>query len=220
MSEKHSSGPARAVAYYRMSTDAQEGSIPAQKDWARKAAPKEGVRVIAEFEDPGIAGGEIEHRPGLQAMLEFCEQRFHSGEAVEAVLVWDPDRLSRADSIATSALLARLRDAGVDRLLTNSDGGVDWADPTHRGLFLLKQDLAGEAYCKGLAGNVLRGQAARAAQGFWMGGPAPYGYRLNAGRLEINPVTGPVVSWLFSAYATGEWSIADLIDRLHRDGVA
>src|SRR5262245_19485715 len=82
---------ARPVAYYRMSTDAQEGSIPAQKDWARKAAPKEGVRVIAEFEDPGIAGGEIEHRPGLQALLEFCEQRFRRGEAVEAVLVWDPD---------------------------------------------------------------------------------------------------------------------------------
>src|SRR5262249_54708958 len=79
MSERHSSGPVRAVAYYRMSTDAQEGSIPAQRDWAHNAAAKEGVRIVEQFEDPGVAGGEIEHRPGLQAMLEFCERQSRLG---------------------------------------------------------------------------------------------------------------------------------------------
>jgi site-specific DNA recombinase len=220
MSERHSTTPARAVAYYRMSTDAQEGSIPAQRDWARKAAPREGVRVVAEFEDPGVAGGEIEHRPGLQAMLEFCEQRFRHGEPVEAVLAWDPDRLSRASSIKTSAVLARLEESGVTRLLTASDGWVDLEDATHRVLYLLKQDLAREGFCQGLARNVLRGQAARARDGMWLGGPVPYGYRLDAGRLAPDPATGPVVTWLFSAYASGAYSLRGLIARLRADGVA
>src|SRR5262245_27804357 len=114
-----------AVAYYRMSTDAQEASIPAQRDWAHKAAGKSGVRLVAEFDDPGVAGGEVEHRPGLQALLEHCERQFQHGAPAEAVLVWDPDRLSRADSLKTSAVLSRLKDAGVCRLLTASDGWVD-----------------------------------------------------------------------------------------------
>src|SRR5262245_50415521 len=131
MSKVHSTSPVRSVAYYRMSTDAQEGSIPAQKDWAHKAAAKEGVRVVAEYEDPGISGGEIEHRPGLQAMLEFCEKHFRLGDPVEAVLVWNPDRLSRASGIKTSAVLSRLEECGVTRLLTASDGWVDLDDATH-----------------------------------------------------------------------------------------
>src|SRR5262245_24327663 len=152
----------RGVCYYRMSTDAQEGSIPAQRDWAHKAAPKEGVRIVGEFEDPGIAGGEIERRPGLQRLLEFCEERFRHSDPVEAVILWDPDRLSRASSIKTSAVLARLEECGVTRLLTASDGWVDLDDATHRVLYLLKQDLAREGFCQGLARNTIRGKAAGA----------------------------------------------------------
>src|SRR5262249_56879216 len=100
-----------------------------------------------------------------------------------------------------------------------SDGWVDLEDATHRVLYLLKQDLAREGFCQSLARNSLRGKAAGAAQGLWMGGPVPYGYRLNAGRLEPDPVAGPVVSWIFSSYAGGGWSLTDLIVRLQQDGV-
>jgi DNA invertase Pin-like site-specific DNA recombinase len=79
-----------------MSTDVQEGSIPAQKAWAIKATAKEGLHLVGQFEDPGIPGGEVEHRPGLQDMLDYCDRQFTNGSPVEAVVVWDPDRLSRA----------------------------------------------------------------------------------------------------------------------------
>src|SRR5262249_20110459 len=185
------------------------------------------------FEDPGIAGGEIEHRPGLQAMLEFCEQRFRLGDPVEAVLVWNPDRLSRADSISTSSVLGRLRDAGVNRFWTASDGWVDLDDATHRVLYLLKQDLARQGFCEGLAHNVLRGMARKAEAGAWLGGPVPYGYRVRykegvlsksgarvPDRLVPDPVTGPVVTWIFSSYASGAYSLRALALRLREDGVA
>jgi site-specific DNA recombinase len=208
-----------AVAYFRMSTDAQEGSIPAQRTWARETARKEGLRITREFEDPGISGGEIEHRPGLQALLDFCDTRFADGDPVEVIVVWDPDRLSRADSLKTSAVLSRLKDAGVCQLVTNSDGRVDLDDVTHRILYLLKQDLGREEFCKGLAKNTLRGKAERARLGLWVGGRAPLGYVSDGGRLVPDPATVPVVQWLFNAYASGEWTVRMLSDELKRRDV-
>src|SRR5262249_25519296 len=140
------------------------------------------------------------------------------GDPVECVVVWNPDRLSRADSIRTSAVLARLQDAGVGRLLTASDGWLDWSDCTTRVLMMLKQDLANAGYCGTLARNVLRSSAGRGARGFGLG-RRPYGSRLVAGRLEVDPVTGPVVTWLFEAYAQGTWSIRALVQELNRRGV-
>jgi DNA invertase Pin-like site-specific DNA recombinase len=201
-----------------MSTDQQEASIPAQRDWAHKAAGKADVRVVREFDDPGIAGGEVEHRPGLQALLDFCEQQFKHGRPVEAVLVWDPDRLSRADSLKTSAVLSRLKDAGVCRLLTASDGWVDLDDVTHRILYLLKQDLARAGFCEGIARNTLRGKQAKAERGLWVCGAPPYGYRIEAGRLAPDPGAGPVVSWIFSAYASGTHTLSSMTKELERRG--
>jgi site-specific DNA recombinase len=209
----------RAVAYFRMSTDAQEGSIPAQRAWAKQAAARVGLRLLREFEDPGISGGLIDQRPGLQALLDYADRQFAGGTPLDAILVWDPDRLSRADSLKTAAVLSRLKDAGVGRLLTASDGPVDLDDATHRVLYLLKQDLARSDFCEKLARNTLRGKVERAKQGFWLGGLPPFGYRMDAGRLVPDPADGPVVSWLFSAYAAGAHTFADLLDELHKRGV-
>src|SRR4051812_26296679 len=107
----------RAVAYYRMSTDRQEASIGEQRDWAGGATAKESVQGVAEFQDDGIAGGEIRARGGLMDLLAYCEARADS-DPVEAVVCWDADRLSRADSIRTAAVLDRLMSAGVTRLLS------------------------------------------------------------------------------------------------------
>jgi DNA invertase Pin-like site-specific DNA recombinase len=222
-----------AVCYYRMSTDAQEASIPAHRDWAHKAAPREGCRIVSEFDDPGIAGGVVEHRPGLQRLLDFCDRQFQQGTPVEAVLIWNPDRLSRADSLKTSAVLSRLKDAGVCRLLTASDGWVDLDDVTHRVLYFLKQDLARANFCKDLAKNTLRGKSQLAADGFWAGGVPPLGYRLRAtagpgpapapgrrrpplAKLEPDPETADVVRWLFRTYAAGAHGTYDLCRELER----
>src|SRR5262245_20282830 len=93
----------RAVAYYRMSEDRQEASIPQQQQWAERACPKNGVELVRAFKDEGIAGDEIATRKGLQDLLAFCEQRHKTGRPVEAVVVWDSDRFSRANSFATAA---------------------------------------------------------------------------------------------------------------------
>ncbi len=167
MSEKHS---IRGVLYCRMSTDKQEESIPQQRDWAERTCKREGVELLAVFEDPGIAGDEIKLRPGLQALLDYCDQG-----GVDCVVTWNADRFSRADSIRTAALICRLLDAGVSRMLT-SEGWIDFEDDTDRVLHAVKQDLGRSAYSKSLSSNVSRSCLARAREGKWNGGRLPYAY--------------------------------------------
>jgi site-specific DNA recombinase len=177
MPEKHcSNGPARAVAYYRMSTGRQEASIPEQQGWARPAAKAAGVDLVREFEDEAVAGSETGRRGGLQALLTFCEQEAARGSPVQAVVCWDGDRFSRADSIRTAAAVARLLDAGVSRMLT-PEGWTDWEDDVDRVLYNLRQDLSRAAYSKSLSKNVTRSALQRARAGLWVAGKPPRGYR-------------------------------------------
>jgi site-specific DNA recombinase len=179
------SKPIPAVAYFRMSTDKQEDSIPQQRGWASRACGQHGVELLAEFQDDGIAGSEIERRPGLMDMLRFCEQRYAAGSPVEAVVVWDPDRLSRANSIRTAAVIDRLMEAGVTRLLTQ-DGWVDFEDDVDRLVFNLRQDTGRVAYSKSLSKNVARSGLSRAKGGRWVCGKPPYGLALGPdGKLAL-----------------------------------
>lgn len=173
MSQSHSTAP-RALAYYRMSTDDQENSIPQQKDWARRTAARESLSLLAEFQDDGVSGSKTEQRTGLMAALREAEDAAERGEPYDVLLAWDMDRWSRADSWRTGAVMARLMDAGVGRVITNADGVVDLADETHRVLFNLKQDLGRNAYLRSLSANVLRGMTQSAAGGKFMG-KAPLG---------------------------------------------
>jgi site-specific DNA recombinase len=153
-----------------MSTDRQEESIAQQRDWAERACQREGVELVDAFDDPGIAGDEIKLWPGLQKLLERCEEG-----GVDCVVCWNADRFSRADSIRTAALICRLLDAGVSRMLT-AEGWIDFEDDTDRVLHAVRQDLGRSAYSKTLSANVSRACLARARDGKWNGGRLPYAY--------------------------------------------
>ena len=58
-----------AVAYYRMSTDRQEKSIPAQREAVQAYAKKNGYRIVREYKDEGISGDDTERRAGFRKML-------------------------------------------------------------------------------------------------------------------------------------------------------
>jgi site-specific DNA recombinase len=203
-----------AVAYYRMSTSGQEASIPEQKEWARRACQKHGVEILHEFEDPGIPGSEIEHRPGLMAMLAFCENPAQ-GPPIEALVVWDADRLSRADSIRTAAVIDRLMSAGVNRLLTQ-DGWVDFESDLDRLLWNIKQDMGRSAFSRSLSKNVTRSALARAKEGKWVCGAPPYGYAVGPEGLLIlgDEAKVEAVRWLFKRYAGSSASLGDMAREL------
>jgi DNA invertase Pin-like site-specific DNA recombinase len=228
----------RAPAYYRMSELGQDTSIPEQKEWARRACPREGIEIVREFEDPGIPGSEIESRPGLQAILAYCEQQAAKGEPFEAIVCWDGDRFSRADSIRSAVCIARLLDAGVTRMFT-SEGWIDWTNDVDRVLYNLKQDLSRSAYSKSLSKNVTRSALTRALAGYWSSSRTPYGYISVATnpawhawvasgrasfqppklcRLQYDAERYEWVRWIFNEYATTAASLGEMAQRLRELG--
>src|SRR5262245_43190776 len=100
--------PVPAVAYYRMSEDKQAASIPEQQGWAERACATHHVEIVRPFRDEGIAGDEIAARKGLQDLLAFCVGRHEAGRPIAAIVCWDADRFSRANSFATAAVLDQL----------------------------------------------------------------------------------------------------------------
>src|SRR5437868_6276387 len=108
----------RGLGYYRKSTDDQEASIPEQKKWTHLACGRERINLCREFTDEGISGGKIDQRSELAALLAEAESAAARGEPYDCLVFWNFDRFSRADSIRTAALLARLMDAGVSRIFS------------------------------------------------------------------------------------------------------
>jgi site-specific DNA recombinase len=220
MAEKHSTEPQAAVAYYRMSTTAQEASIPEQRDWARPAIARDGYELVGELEDPGISGSEIERRADLQALIDFFEKRHKQKRPVRHLYLWDTDRFSRASSIRTAAVLDRLMMAGLTHIHT-PDEVIDLEEDLDVVLFNLKQDLTNAAYAKCIGKNVLRSRQAKSRAGLWSSGPVPKGYLVgNDGHLIIDPVWGPTIRWIFDRYTTTADSLADICRRLNADPTA
>jgi DNA invertase Pin-like site-specific DNA recombinase len=198
----------RAVAYYRTSTTRQEASIDEQRQWAHRVAPDRGVRLVNEFEDFGVPGDEVKHRPGLRALFRYCEEENDAGRPVAAIVVWDRDRFSRADSITTNACIYRLMEAGVSRMLTSS-GWVDWSDPVQRTMGTIDQEFGKQGYVRSLSKNVARSCLERARKGQWTGGRYPYGYTLGPDKhlALAEAVKHEAVRWAFRTYLQTDTSL-------------
>lgn len=141
---------------------------------------------------------------------------------VDYVIVHKLDRLarSRADDIAiTQAVLA----AGA-RLISSTEG----IDTTPNGTLLhgIMASIA-EFYSRNLAQEVMKGMRQKAIQG-GTPGRAPIGY-LNVRRptedgreyraIQLDRERAPHIAWAFNTYATGEWSVAQLVAALRDRGL-
>lgn len=166
---------ASAVAYFRMSTNLQDKSIPQQRAWQQAQAKLENLQVEAEFKDEGISGAATDRRDDFHRMLAFCQQRHREGRPVEVIICYSASRFSRADSHETSAYIWQFRQAGTHRILTASRW-FDWRVEQDRVLFNLQQDMTEHRYLLDLSKNIARGKLARAQTGRFAGGGTPYGF--------------------------------------------
>jgi DNA invertase Pin-like site-specific DNA recombinase len=206
-----------AVIYCRVSDPAQSG-IPAQRKWAQQRARELAVSVVADLDDDGISGDDMD-RPGLQALEDIFRRAAAERRPVLVLLIDQPDRLSRADSIDTSALLSRLRGHGL-RYVVTATRVYDLKDAMDRTLFLIESDHKSNPYLRDLARRSLRGTIEIALAGFWSGrtpvgfklvrkpGDHPPGKRRRSGRLAEDEVTGPVMRELPQRYLDGASTVA------------
>ena len=139
----------RAAIYARFSTDRQNERSCEDQAWlCRQLAEREGMFVVAEYEDKAISGASTHGRLGLARLLRDArDKRF------DVVICEDLDRLSRdqADLANIRKELTRFLEI---QIVTLHDGEVG---AMHVGL----KGLMSELFLADLAKRTRRGQAGR-----------------------------------------------------------
>ena len=200
----------RAALYARVSTEdqAKNYSIPSQLESMHEFAVEHGFEVVKEFVDEGISGA-ILGRPALSELRECARQSM-----VEAVIVYDPDRLSRK-LVHLMVLVDEFERHGVElKFVTQSVG----QSPEDRMLFGMKGIFAEYERTK-LLERTARGKLRKAKEGKQPGGQPPYGYKLVDSRHVIEPKEADVVRMVFDWLIKDGMKLRAIQQRLIRLGI-
>src|SRR5262249_51181288 len=192
--------PQYAAIYARVSTEDQgKGySIPTQKEACQKLAAHEGYAVPESHVliDEGISGTTLD-RAGLRTLRDLVHTK-----AIAAVVVHDPDRLSR--NLGHQLLLAEeFERAGVKLLIVShplEQGPEGW-------LFFQMRGALAEYERAKILERTQRGRMGRGKAGYVLGGGVPYGDRYTAsppqGSWEVDEVEAAVVRRIFAMCLAG-----------------
>ena len=228
----------QAVAYYRMSTEKQEASIPRQRESVEAFAKANGYEIIREYVDEGISGDATEKRTAFLRMREEATRGDFG-----TILCWDKDRFGRFDSIEQGYWVKPLRDAGVV-LVTLGQGRIDWNSFGGRIVDAALAESKHE-FLRSLSQNTAAGKVRNAKRAYFNGGAVPYGFdrmllndkdepvqRLRRGEKTAKPrdwhtVLVPVenpeeietVRWLFRSFASLDMSFRTLANELNARGI-
>lgn len=123
--KKRVGNPKKAVGYVRVSTEEQNLGPEAQRAELQRWAAREGVELVAVFEDIGVSGKTpVEKRPGLLAAFNALED---TGSGV--LIAAKRDRLAR--DVLVVALVERMAErAGARALAADDDADADANDPS------------------------------------------------------------------------------------------
>ena len=176
----------RAVAYLRKSTrDQQENSILNQRKAIDAFAERHEITILKYLIDDGISGLTMEKRDAFKELIN----EYVIGGKVEftLILVLDVTRWGRFQDIDESAHLEYLcRKHGkeiiyITEAFKNDNSIMDAVIKS------IKRAMAAE-YSKNLGDKVLAGSLTIAAQGYRLGGLAPYGFERMRLDKDRNPV--------------------------------
>ncbi|MBY6242805.1 recombinase family protein [Methylosinus sp. Sm6] len=208
MTGQRPSASRRAAIYARFSTELQrDQSIEDQLVLCRTAAHRDGLSVVATYEDRARSGASLLGRPGLEKLLAAAETRAFDVVVVEAL-----DRLSR-DMADLAGVHRRLTFLGIE-IRAVHDGVADTVTVGLRG-------LVGQLFREDGVKKIRRGMAGVIREGRYAGGRS-YGYRPTPGepgRPQIVEEEAAIVRRIFAEYADGR-SPRDIAGELNREGVA
>ncbi|MER8709206.1 recombinase family protein [Mesorhizobium sp. M1088] len=197
----------RAAIYARFSTDLQnERSIDDQLTLCRTYAEREGLNVVATFDDRARSGGSVMGRDGLLHLMDKAREHEFDVLVVEAL-----DRLSR-DMEDLAGIHKRLSFLGIE-IRAVHEGVVNTVLVGLRG-------LVGQLYREDNAHKVRRGQAGRVNKGLHAGG-LTYGYSYllgDPGKRLIAEDEAEVVRRVFREYVDGR-TPRDIAYNLNKDGI-
>jgi DNA invertase Pin-like site-specific DNA recombinase len=199
-----------AVGYVRVSTVEQVSGfgLDVQEKAIRDYCKANSMRLVAVFRDEGQSGSNgLESRIGLAEALATLK----AGDAA-TLIVYRLDRLAR-DLILQETLVERLRSQGTPvRSASEPDIDTDTDDPTKK-LIRIIIGAVSEYERAVIRGRMMAGKAAKKAQGGYLGGTVPYGYRLQDGQVvqdEVEQDVGQIVARLASTGASLRTIAAEL----------
>jgi site-specific DNA recombinase len=169
--------PTRAVAYVRVSTEKQADtgqSLEAQRAKLAAYAGLYELELVEVVVDAGVSAKTL-NRPGLSRALGMLE----SGEAAALVVV-KLDRLTRSVSDLGELVERYFRDGGAALLSVSEQ-----IDTRSAGGRLVLNVLASVSQWEreAIGERTAAVMRHKASQGEYTGGRAPYGYRVDGGRL-------------------------------------
>lgn len=204
-----------AIIYARVSTarQAKDGlPVESQIEQCRAKAATLGAKVLHVFRDDGKSGRSIK-RTGITAAFDFCETR-----PVDYFICWSTSRFAR--NRLDAAINKRLLDKMGVRLAYASQ---DFGDGDDGWLSEAITEVIDEQYSRQIAKDTRRSMAKNAADGFWNGGHAPFGFQVVAAgkrkRLDPDPIEVPTVRTIFRWCIEGGGS-KDIAVRLNQTGIS
>ena len=209
----------RAVLYLRVSSPGQvrtdydpEGlSIPAQRQACERKAKTLGAEVVREYVEPGVSAGALVKRKAFLQMIADVRKR----EDVDCVIVWSVSRWARNQEDHWSAR-GMINRAGAKLISVKEPIGDDTAyGVTIEGVMAAvaagRRIEISEDVIRGIRRKVeVGGRPGPAALGYLnVREPLPQGGEVRT--IAIDPERGPIITWAFEAYATGLYSLLDMV---------
>ena len=203
----------KCLLYSRVSTEMQvDGySLEAQKNCLKRFAEREEMMVVDAYEDAGKSGKSIEGRPAFKRMLSDIE----NGKNVDYVLVYKLSRFGRnaADILNSLALLQT-----YDVNLICIEEGIDSSQTSGKLLISVLSAVA-EIERENILEQTMNGRREKARQGKWNGGPAPYGYSINDGVLQIDEEEAKIVRTIYEMFVNTKIGYTGIAKYLNLQGV-
>lgn len=184
--------------YARVSTDNQLENYSINEQTARLEAycAAKGWTLLHTYIDGGYSGGNTD-RPALQEMLQAIRSN-----AIDAVVVYKLDRLSRSQKDTLTLIEDELLARGTDFVSINEN--FDTSTPFGRAMIgilsvfaQLEKDQITERFTMGRIGRCKAGY-------FHGGGTVPTGYDYVDGLLQVNEYEAIQVQEIFSMFLAGK----------------
>jgi DNA invertase Pin-like site-specific DNA recombinase len=184
-------------------------SIPAQQKVLREYAREQGFTIVQEFVD--VETAKQAGRGGFGDMLAFLK----SDPSCRTILVEKTDRLYRniKDWVTVDDLDLTVHFVKENAVVSKASRS---SDKFMHGIKV----LMAKQYVDNLSEEVKKGLREKAEQGHFPG-VAHVGYVNNRAthRIEVDPVRGPLVAQAFELYASGQYSLKTLAQKVYEIGL-
>jgi site-specific DNA recombinase len=219
--------PKRAVLLLRVSSRGQvntdydeEGlSIPAQRQAGERRAGQLTAEVVREYVEPGVSGGSLVKRPIFRQMIEEIREL----QDIDYVIVWSISRWARnqEDHWLARGMINR---AGAKLISVKEPIGDDSSyGVTIEGVMAAvaagRRIEISEEVTRGIRRKVeVGGAVSRAAPGYLnVREPLPQGGEVRT--IAVDPERAEIIRWGFETYATGLYSVNDMVTLLAARGL-